>query len=266
MTFNKQQVYETAKTWIEDIGGVIRDNIDQPRDIDTKSNPNDLVTEMDKRVEQFFAEKIRQCYPHHNILSEEGFGDDVKSLEGTTWIIDPIDGTMNFVHQKRNFAISLAVFHDGIGEIGFVYDVMANTLYEAKRGEGALKNGQVLKPLTKEKKLEESIYMLNTLWTTENKVVDEVKIRKLVQTVRGVRTYGAAALEFCYLAEGIADGYVSFNLQPWDVAAGFVILNEVGGVLKQLDGQSLSFLNQEPLVAGHHMIVEATLKDYLTLK
>ena len=266
MTFQKETIYQTTKAWIYEIGQVIRTEIDQPRDIDTKTNANDLVTEMDKKVEQFFAEKIRSTYPDHQILSEEGFGDNVTSLSGTTWIIDPIDGTMNFIHQKRTFAISVAIFHDGIGEIGFVYDVMADVLYAAKQGEGAYKNNERLKPLDEKKQLTESIYMLNTLWTTENPIVDEVKIRELVKTVRGVRTYGSAALEFCYLAEGIVDGYVSFKLHPWDFAAGAVILHEVGGVLKHANGQTLSFLDQEPLVAGHKDIVEATLEHYLVLK
>ncbi len=266
MTFQKESVFQTAKTWIKDIGQVIRTEIDQPREIDMKTNPNDLVTEMDKKVEQFFAEKIRSEYPNHQILSEEGFGDDVTSLSGTTWIIDPIDGTMNFIHQKRTFAISVAVFHDNIGEIGFVYDVMADVLYAAKQGEGAYKNDERLKPLDEKKNLTESIYMLNTLWTTDNPIVDEVKIRELVKTVRGVRTYGSAALEFCYLAEGIVDGYVSFKLHPWDFAAGAVILGEVGGVLKHAAGHDLSFLHQEPLVAGHQDVVNATLNQYLVLK
>ncbi|WP_062322968.1 inositol monophosphatase family protein [Halolactibacillus sp. JCM 19043] len=266
MAFQKESVFNTAKTWIKDIGQVIRTEIDQPRQIDTKTNPNDLVTEMDKKVERFFAEKIRTEYPDHQILSEEGFGDDVKTLSGTTWIIDPIDGTMNFIHQKRHFAISVAVFHDHIGEIGFIYDVMGDVLYAAKNDEGAYKNDERLQSLDEKKNLTESIYLFNTLWTTENNIVDDKKIRELVKTVRGVRTYGSAALEFCYLAEGIADGYVSFTLHPWDFAAGAVILKEVGGVIKHANGRDLTFLTQEPLVAGHKDVVDRTLTHYIELK
>lgn len=263
--FDKEKAFQTARKWIKEIGHVIREEIDQPRNVDTKTNPNDLVTEMDRKVERFFALKIRNAYPNDKILSEEGFGDHVTSLEGTTWIIDPIDGTMNFIHQKRNFAISLAIYHEKQGEIGFVYDVMADVLYAAKRGEGAYKNDQRLATLDDEKKFTESIYMLNTIWTTDNAIVDAEKIRALVKDVRGVRTYGSAALEFCYLAEGIVDGYVSFKLHPWDVAAGAVIYKEVGGVVKHADGSELSYLKQEPLVAGHKEIVAETLKHYLVL-
>src|SRR5699024_5348204 len=142
----REEVYQQAKEWVEQAGKLIRMKIDEPREIDTKSNPNDLVTEMDRKVEQFFAEKIRRKYQSDRILSEECFGDEIEDLTGTVWIIDPIDGTMNFVHQKRNFAISLAIFHEGIGEIGFVYDVMADVLYHAKKGEGAFKNDQRLEP------------------------------------------------------------------------------------------------------------------------
>src|SRR5699024_2313745 len=134
--------------------------------------------------------------PDHKILSEEGYGDDVDSLDGTVWIIDPIDGTMNFVHQKRNFAISIGIYHDGIGEIGLVYDVMADMLYSAKKDEGAMKNGEKLPHLKQELKLEESILGINHFWLCENKLIDEKVMQNLIKTVRGTRTYGSAALEF----------------------------------------------------------------------
>lgn len=266
MSFNRQERYESARAWIKEIGKTIREEIDQPRTVDTKSNANDLVTEMDKKVEKYFANKIRSNYPTDLILSEEGFGDDVASLTGTTWIIDPIDGTMNFVHQKRMFTISLAIFNADQGEIGFVYDVMADVLYSAKKGEGAFKNDNQLPDLNKTKSLEESIVMMNTIWTTENDMVNEVKIRELVKAVRGVRTYGSAALEFSYLAEGIVDGYVSFKLHPWDFAAGAVIYREVGGIVKHANGNDLSFLDQEPLIAGHPDLIDLIINDYLELK
>ena len=264
--FNKETVYQEAKQWVLEAGAMIRKRIDEPREIDTKSDANDLVTEMDKAVEKFFAEKIRARYPDHLILSEEGFGDKVETLAGSVWIIDPIDGTMNFIHQKRMFSISLAVFHEGVGEIGLIYDVMADVLYHAKKGEGAYKDERLLHQLANTKTLETSIFMMNTLWTTENPIINEVKIRELVRRVRGVRTYGSAALEFAYLTEAVVDGYISFKLHPWDFAAGAVLYHEVGGVLKHADGSALSFLNQEPLIAGHPDIVDEVIRRYLELK
>ena len=264
--FNKEAVYQDARKWVEEAGEIIRTEIDQPRKIDTKMNPNDLVTEMDRKVEEFFAEKIRQTYPSDLILSEEGFGDQVDELKWTVWIIDPIDGTMNFVHQKRTFAISLAIFHEGIGEIGFVYDVMADILYHAKKGEGTYKNEQKLAPLVQEKRLSEAILLLNPLWCAPNDRADHEKVTELVKTVRGTRSYGSAALEFAYLAEGITDVYVSFHLQPWDYAAGVILYHEVGGQTVRATGEDLTFLKQEPTVAGHPDLIDEIIQKYISLK
>ncbi|MBM7540445.1 inositol monophosphatase family protein [Amphibacillus cookii] len=265
-TFKQEAIYQQAKKWVKEAGALIRQAIDQPREIDTKADANDLVTEMDKKIEQFFAEHIRHTYPTDRILSEEGFGDEVNDLTGTVWIIDPIDGTMNFVHQKRTFSISLAVYHNGIGEIGFVYDVMADILYHAKKGAGAYKNEKKLSPIADHKNLSESILMLNTFWCTSNNKVNDKKIRKLVQTVRGTRTYGSAALEFAYLAEGIVDSYISFKLHPWDLAAGVILFNEVGGKTVQANGKPLTFLNQDPMVSAHPDIIDEIINDYIELK
>src|SRR5699024_6193563 len=122
----REEIFLYAKKWIYEAGENIRKQIYKTYQINTKSDANDLVTDVDKSTEQFFAGKIRNQYPKHQILGEEGYGDNVKSLDGTIWIIDPIDGTMNFVHQKKNFAISIGVFQDGVGEIGLIYDVMAD--------------------------------------------------------------------------------------------------------------------------------------------
>src|SRR5699024_2809821 len=135
----RDELYINAKKWILEAGDRIRNKINDPRVISIKSNPNDLVTEMDKEIESFFISKIKSTYPSHQLLGEEGQGDRVANLNGIVWIIDPIDGTMNFVHQKKYFAISIGVYRDGIGEIGLIYDVMADDLYHAKRAEGAYK-------------------------------------------------------------------------------------------------------------------------------
>ena len=107
-----------AKQWVKEAGIKIRASFEMKLDIQTKSNPNDLVTNIDREVEQFFIGKIRETFPDHKILGEEGFGDDLKSMEGIVWMLDPIDGTMNFVHQQHDFAISVGIFEDGVGKIG----------------------------------------------------------------------------------------------------------------------------------------------------
>src|SRR5690554_2319826 len=112
-----KELLEKAKEWTLEAGERIRETIDEPRTVQTKMDYKDLVTEVDQETEQFFIERIKKHYPDHQVLGEEGFGDEVTSLNGWVWMVDPIDGTMNFVHQKRNFAISIGIYKDGVGLI-----------------------------------------------------------------------------------------------------------------------------------------------------
>jgi len=259
---SRESIFNQAKRWVLEAGEMIRTNINEPLTVDTKSSPNDLVTTVDKNTEQYFADNIKKTYPDHFILSEEGFGDELSSLDGTVWIIDPIDGTMNFVHQKRNFAISIGIYQDGVGEIGFIYDVMSDVLYSAKKGEGAYRDDVKL-PLLKDVKLEESMLGLNHFWLCENRLVDEQVMQKLVKQVRGTRTYGSAALEFAYVAEGIMDGYLTMGLAPWDVAAGIVIVNEVGGLTTNMIGDQVNMLEKNSVITCNPSVQDSIINDFL---
>ncbi|MYL70823.1 inositol monophosphatase [Halobacillus litoralis] len=263
----KNEIFENAKAWVLEAGERIKANIDSPRSIETKSNPNDLVTEMDQETEQFFAKKINDTYPDHYLLGEEGFGDEIEDLGGTVWIVDPIDGTMNFVHQKRNFAISVGVYYDGVGEIGLIYNVMDGVLYTAKRGEGAYKNEQKLPQLDEKRPLNQSILALNTTWLIpENPHVDHKGMEDLVKKLRSTRSYGSAALEFAFVAEGLLDGYLTMTLMPWDYAAGSIIVREVGGIVTRADREELDLLNKTTVLASRSNIHEEISKDYVRLK
>ncbi|WP_058306981.1 inositol monophosphatase family protein [Gracilibacillus massiliensis] len=262
----RQNIYNDAEKWIYQAGKLIREQIHDNYQIDTKSNANDLVTEVDRSTEQFFAEKIRETYPSHHIVGEEGYGDKVDSLDGTIWIIDPIDGTMNFVHQKRNFAISIGIYHDGIGEIGFIYNVMDDVLYTGIKGEGAFRNGQRLAQLTEQVNLETSIIALNSSLACESKRINEKKVQQLIKDCRGTRSYGSAALEFAYVAEGIVDAYLTMRLAPWDFAAGLILVNEVGGVTVQANGQPVNLLEKNTILTTNKQIQHQLLDTYIDLK
>ena len=184
-------------------------------------------------------------------------------LDGIVWIVDPIDGTMNFVQQKRNFAISIGIFHQGIGEIGFVYDVMSDILYSAKRNEGAYKNDELLPPLKSQLKLEEAMLGFNHHWLCENRVIDEQVMQELVKKIRGSRAYGSAALKLAYVAEGIIDGYLTMNLAPWDIAGGIILVKEVGGVTTNLTGEPVNMLTNDSTLTCHPAIQQEIINDYL---
>jgi len=260
-----QDIYQKARTWVLEAGARLRSKMHEPLVIETKSDANDLVTEMDQETERFFAEHIRQTYPDHRVMGEEGFGDNIENLDGTVWIVDPIDGTMNFVHQKQNFAISVGIFQDGVGVIGLIYDVMADSLYHAIKGQGAYKNAEKLDQL-KPVQLDSSILCLNSFWAIENKRVEEDGTQALVRKVRGTRSYGSAALEFAYVAEGSIDAYITMRLAPWDIAAGIILVNEVGGRTTQADGSDLDMIGKNSIITGNPSIHQEIIDDYITLK
>jgi len=259
----RESMYKQAKSWIIEAGSKIRGKINDPLTIETKSHENDLVTVIDRDTESFFVDKIKTAFPDHLILSEEGFGDDVTSLDGTVWIIDPIDGTMNFVQQKRNFAISIGIYHDGIGEIGFIYDVMEAVLYSAKRNDGAYKDELKLPSKKSFVPLKQAMLGLNHLWMCENPMVDVDVMQKLVKAVRGSRAYGSAALEIAYVAEGILDGYLTMRLAPWDIAAGKIIASEAGAVMTNIDGVGINMLGHNSVFVCNPSIQESVLNDYI---
>lgn len=262
----RQTIFENAKLWVLEAGEKIRERMKSEFQVDTKSNPNDLVTEVDKETEKYFASKIRSTYKDHLIIGEEGYGDKVESLDGTVWIIDPIDGTMNFVHQKRNFAISIGIIHNGIAEISLIYNVMDDVLYTALKGEGAYRNDTKLSKLKDDVQLATSIFALNSILACENKKVNEKKIQQLIIDSRGTRGYGSAALELAYVAEGIIDGYITMNLAPWDFAAGYLLIEEVGGKVIQANGDRVNFLENNTIIACNHMVVDELLNKYIELK
>lgn len=259
------EIDEHAKQWIMEAGKRIRHSFQETLSINTKSNKDDLVTNIDKETEQFFIHKINQHYPTHKILGEEGYGNNLNSLEGIVWIIDPIDGTTNFVHQQRNFAISIGIFEDGIGKLGYIYDVVHDELYHAQKGLGAYINDIKLHPL-EEVKLDEAIIAMNSMWVTENKRIDYRILSPLVRNVRAVRSYGSAALEMAYVAAGRLNAYITMRLSPWDFAAGTVILGEVGGIATTLEGEPLNFLGQNTVLIATPTLHEIILSNFIKKK
>ncbi|WP_075981068.1 inositol monophosphatase family protein [Bacillus massilinigeriensis] len=251
-----------AKSWIREAGEEIRHSFNHTLDIETKSNRNDLVTNIDKQTEQFFIEKIKKVFPDHKILGEEGFGDEFDSLHGIIWIIDPIDGTMNFIHQQRNFAISIGIYKDGIGYIGLIYDVVNDELYHAIKGEGAYLNNRKLHPL-KETKVAEAIIALNVTWVIKNNRIDPSILTRLALDVRGTRSYGSAAIELASIAAGRIDAYFTLRLSPWDFAAGLVLLEEVGGLVTTLNGEPLNLLEQNSIFASKPGLHQEIMEKYL---
>ncbi|MCK0470601.1 inositol monophosphatase family protein [Halalkalibacter sp. APA_J-10(15)] len=256
------EIEKVAKSWIYEAAQIIKSSFASSIHIETKSNPNDLVTEVDKAIESFFYHKIKEAFPEHFFLGEEGIAEELQSLKGTVWLIDPIDGTMNFIHQKYNFAISIGVYQDGIGMVGLIYDVMADELFHAVRGKGAFLNEEPLVPV-KERPVEEAIIGINARWLIEGRNPYRNPLSALVRDVRGTRSIGSAAIELAYLAADRLDGYISVKLSPWDYAAGLVLLEEVGCRASNFQGDRLSLLEPGTFIAGKPHVHKEIISLYL---
>lgn len=257
-----KDVDQKAKLWIKEAGLLLRKSFNDTLNINFKSGYDDLVTNMDQSIEQYFIKKINEHFPSHRIVSEEGFGDEVSSEEGILWLLDPIDGTMNFVHQQRHFAISIGIFEHGVGRVGLIYDVVADDLYHCIKGEGAFLN-DVRLPALPHKTLEQSIIGLNATWVSENRRIDPNILQPVLRKARGSRSFGSAALELAYVASGKLDTYISMRLSPWDYGAGYILVEEVGGKITQIDGEDVDLLKKNSIFAGNKDIHDDILENHI---
>ena len=221
-------------------GLILREGYEQQHDIKIKTRQDDLVTEMDKKSENFIIERINALWPGHTIVTEET-GTHNGNAEHT-WYIDPCDGTMNYAHGLPLFAVSIGYAYQGELVKGVVYDPMRDECFYAEIGKGAFLNGR---PIHASDRIE----LKNSLFVTgfsikvmEEKGIDNfAAFEHFMRTTAGVRRTGVAALEIAYIACGRLDGMWSLKLCAWDVAAGFVIASEAGVKITALDGVSDAF-------------------------
>ena len=253
-------LYDFAKGLVLEAGNKVRIMMKEELNIETKSNPNDLVTNVDKATENYIYDAITHSYPEHRVIGEEGHGHDLTHVEGVVWVVDPIDGTLNFVHQKENFAISIGIYRNGKPYAGFVYDVMKDVLYHAKVGEGAFENKHPLSTI-ESTTLKKSLIGINPNWVTKPKMGPI--FQDIVNDARSCRAYGSAALEIISVAKGQLAAYITPRLQPWDFAGGLIVLNEVGGVASNLLGEPLNISSANSVLVGNSNIHKEILENYL---
>ncbi|MEG0381464.1 MAG: inositol monophosphatase family protein [Kurthia sp.] len=257
-----QHIDQFAKDIIFEAGRRIRNAFSYDLVVETKSNANDLVTNIDRETELFFIEKVKSFDSTHKIIGEEGMGEKVNSLDGIVWIIDPIDGTMNFVKQHRHFMISIGVFIDGIGKLGYIFDVMREDLFYAIEGGGAWYNDSPLRKL-RPVKIEEAVIGINARWVAPNRKIHHEKVIDLVKKARGTRSYGSAAMEIAFVVSGKLDAYVSMQLSPWDIAGGVIIAKEVGAMATNLRGEGFDLLHQDAFIIANPFIHQELLEKYI---
>ncbi|MBM4197569.1 MAG: inositol monophosphatase [Gammaproteobacteria bacterium] len=226
-------------------------------DIRTKAR-NEFVTQVDLTAETAIIESIRERYPDHGFLAEEsgrqGGGDEY------VWIVDPLDGTTNFVHGFPVFSVSLALQVRGQIEVGVVYDPCRQELFTATRGGGAQLDGRRIR-VSGRPGLEGALigtgfpYRSNTVWLDRYLKM----LRAVMEETAGVRRPGSAALDLCYVAAGRLDAFWEFGLSPWDMAAGTLMIREAGGVVASLT-PGADHLETGNVIAGSPKAQEALLK------
>ncbi|HKC93519.1 MAG TPA: inositol monophosphatase family protein [Nitrospira sp.] len=221
-------------------------------------NVINLVTDADYRAEQRIVDVIQKAFPSHRILAEER-GLIQRSPSTYQWVIDPLDGTTNFAHGFPAFCVSIGVQHDGHGLIGVVFDPTRNELFTARRHKGAFLNDTPIS-VSPVDNLDHALLVTGFAYDireTQNNNLDHFV--RFALKAQGLRRTGTAALDLCYVASGRFDGFWEVTLNPWDMAAGIVILEEAGGRVTNFKGETHSIYGRE-LVASNGRIHQAMLK------
>jgi len=201
----------------------------------SKKGPSDFVTNSDLRIEKIIIEELKKAKPNYSVISEEN-GIENNKDKNNTWIIDPIDGTINFLHGIPHFAISIALRSNNEIVSGLIFDPIKNEMFFAEKDNGAFFNNQRIRVSQKNE-------LNNCLFATGGKVNKEPNL--------SYRKSGCAALDMAYVAAGRYDGYFQYNLNLWDIAAGIVLVKEAGGMLNQID---LSNNNNIKIIASSTVI------------
>lgn len=247
-------------------GNLIAKHYETPDSVEsTQKGTNDFVTNVDRDAEHMIIDVIRKSYPKHTIISEE-----CGELEGedkdVQWIIDPLDGTTNFVKRFPHFAVSIAVRIKGRTEVAVVYDPMRNELFTATRGQGAQLNGYRLRG-TNAKDLDGTILATGFPFKAKQHATSYMNVvGKLFTECADFRRTGSAALDLAYVAAGRVDGFFEIALKPWDFAGGELLVRESGGVVTDFVGGHSHFSSGN-IVAGNPRVVKGilmTMRDELS--
>jgi myo-inositol-1(or 4)-monophosphatase len=214
---------------------------------------NDFVTEVDQAAEQIIIETLLTAYPGHGILAEESGNAHGAKDSDYVWIIDPLDGTTNFIHGFPVYCVSIALAVNGKIEQAVVYDPSRNDLFTATKGRGAFLNDRRIR-VSKRTRLQECLISTGFPFRPGDNFKNYLNMMAdVMQRTAGLRRPGAAALDLAYVAAGFTDGFFETGLKPWDAAAGSLLVTEAGGLIGNFTGES-DFLDQQECMAGNPRI------------
>jgi len=214
---------------------------------------NDFVTEVDQAAEETIIETLLGAYPGHAILAEESGRAHGAQDSEFVWIIDPLDGTTNFIHGLPIYCVSIALAVKGKIEQAVVYDPTRNDLFTATKGRGAYMNNRRIR-VAKRTRLQECLIATGFPYRVDDDINRYLRLMgDMIQRTSGLRRPGAAALDLAYVAAGFTDGFYELGLQPWDVAAGALLITEAGGLVGNFSGDA-NFLEQGECLAANPRI------------
>jgi len=263
---NENVFYDAVLKLVYEAGVIVREAYNRPIRgvVMTKSSAVDLVTETDQKVEELLIKGLSAQFPDHKFIGEESAasGQKVELTNAPTWIIDPIDGTTNFVHRLPFIGICIALYVEKQPRIGIVFNPILDELYSARAGQGAFKNGFPIH-VSGTTELGKSLIML-TMGIHNTKAIPNwldiaMKNNRAFadQGIRGHRSLGSAAINMCYIACGGADAYLEYGLHCWDVAASALIVKEAGGVNIDPSGGQFDIMARRILCAGSEQLARS---------
>jgi len=217
----------------------------------------DYVSEVDHAAEDAIISVLREAYPDHGILAEESGRSEAKS--DYVWVVDPLDGTTNFLHGFPQYCVSIGLLHKGVPTQGVIYDTNRNELFTATKGVGAYLNDRRIR-VSKTERLENALVGTGFPFREVDNIDDYIRMmRNMMLATSGLRRPGAAALDLAWVAAGRIDGFWEIGLSAWDMAAGALLVREAGGLIGDLDGED-RFLDSGRVVAANSKLFSAILQ------
>lgn len=234
--------------FLQQIRDGLTEDARERKQIEQKKNRKDLVTNFDKSNEQQIIEFLRKQTPSARFLGEEGLGDPVGDLAGEVWVVDPIDGTMNFIKQRENFAVMMAYFVDGVGKLAFILDVSRNHVYHGGCQLGVWRDDQSMETPQNVGLRDHLIGISGPLL-----IKNQFDLQRVAHESLGTRIYGSAGIEFIKVIEGQLGGYISY-LRPWDFNPGKILAEELGLVVKTIDDTRLDMLTSNTVLVATEQV------------
>jgi myo-inositol-1(or 4)-monophosphatase len=261
LPFNSEQLEEYRKGTeriVEYVSGFIRDSFGNVREEHAEEkSKNSLVSEVDRKAEDLLVSRLRQLIPAAGFITEE---ETIAQIAGELyWVIDPLDGTTNFLYGVPAISVSVCLKYRGKAIIGVVSDIMQNATYSAQAGGGAFKNQSPIHVSTRQN-IETALVATGFPYQSGSELDAHLKIvGEFVKKSRGVRRLGSAAIDLAYVAEGIFDIYFEFHLNEWDTAAGMLLVREAGGICSDRLGNRNYEMGTE-IIAGNKLIYDSAFE------